>query len=434
MPVADPARAAAPGPARPDRRPTGGPAPVLGRAARLRDRLRAELLVAAPALTTYLALRFFGIAVLAAWAHLKGAPAAGQLLGGDWDSVWYRGIAAHGYAHAIPPPDHHGRRDCNLAFFPLLPLGMKLLTGLTGLPLGVSGVVLAMLGGLVAAWALYLIGRLLHGPRTGLVLVVLWASLPMAVVENMAYTEAPFTALAAWSLYAVLRGRRLTAGALSLLAGLTRPTGAAIAAAVVVAAGTALVRERGRDRGRPRGQGPDGERPGSNGRRAARTWRIVAAAALAPLGWLGYLAWVGVRLGSPGGYFAVQRAYGSTWDGGRGALHAAKMVLITSKPLMYYVVTLVLVAAAALFVVCVLRRQPLPLLVYSGVLLLITYGGAGFYTSKARFLIPAFPLLLPVARALARMRTSTAAAMLVPLVLGSAWFGGHLVLVWPYAP
>ena len=61
----------------------------------------------------------------------------------------------------------------------------------------------------------------------------LWAVLPHSLVLTMAYTEPLLTAFAAWALYALLRGRWGWAGGLAVLAGLTRPTGIAVAAAVV---------------------------------------------------------------------------------------------------------------------------------------------------------------------------------------------------------
>lgn len=66
---------------------------------------------------------------------------------------------------------------------------------------------------------------------------------PTAFVQSMAYTETLFTALAAWALYAVLRGRWIVAGALCVLAGLTRPTAAALIAALAITAAVTLVRE-----------------------------------------------------------------------------------------------------------------------------------------------------------------------------------------------
>jgi hypothetical protein len=50
-----------------------------------------------------------------------------------------------------------------------------------------------------------------------------------------------------------------------------------------------------------------------------------------------------------------------------------------------------------------------------------------------RLLVPAFPLLIPVAVGLARRRTGTAVAVLVAAALVSAWFGGYTLTIWRYA-
>jgi hypothetical protein len=53
--------------------------------------------------------------------------------------------------------------------------------------------------------------------------------------------------------------------------------------------------------------------------------------------------------------------------------------------------------------------------------------------SKARLLLPAFVLLLPVAIGLARRRTVVLALTLTTLAAFSAWFGSYALTVWPYA-
>src|SRR5690606_16686344 len=124
------------------------------------------------------------------------------------------------------------------------------------------------------------------------------------VVQSMLYTETLFTALAAWSLYCVLRRQWLAAGVLCLLAGLTRSASAALIAAVGLAALVAVWRDR------------------------ERRWRALAAAILAPLGLLGFLVWVGWRLGRLDGYFYVQgTAWGSSLDGGQYTLLTLSTVL-----------------------------------------------------------------------------------------------------------
>ncbi|MFE0739395.1 hypothetical protein ACFW2N_31365, partial [Streptomyces sp. NPDC058855] len=75
-------------------------------------------------------------------------------------------------------------------------------------------------------------------------------------------------------------------------------------------------------------------------------------------------------------------------------------------------VTLTLLAAAVLFVLSVWDRQPFALLVFTGVLLVIVLGSAGVYFPRARFLLPAFPLLLPLALHLSRASARYRALML----------------------
>ena len=96
--------------------------------------------------------------------------------------------------------------------------------------------------------------------------------------------------------------------------------------------------------------------------------------------------------------------------------------------------TLVAVLAITLFVLSVLDRQPWQLLLYSGLLLVTTLGAAGYYHSKARFLLPAFPLLIPVAVAFAKAGRARAIAILTLLALMSAYFGGYLLIVWRSSP
>ena len=156
---------------------------------------------------------------------------------------------------ATPTPSAPSPNANNLAFFPLYPSWSRPSPLSRPARAPVSGSLLAVGFSFVAAWGVFAVGDRLYGRRAGILLTVLWGVLPVAMVQWMGYTESMFTALAAWSLYAVLTGRWLWAGSLAALAGLTRPTGIALAAAVSVAALSAC---RGR-------------RPGS--RRAARWGR-----------------------------------------------------------------------------------------------------------------------------------------------------------------
>ncbi|MEU8621768.1 hypothetical protein [Streptomyces sp. NPDC048623] len=376
------------------------------RRALLRALLRA-LRHAAPALLGYLAVRLVGLLVLAHWAHLQGH-GVWPALARSWDSRWYLAIADHGYIHEHG--DHLTNPPRSLAFFPLYPALVKAVAAVTpGSPAASVGLVLAVLCSFAAAWGVFAVGDRLKGRRTGTLLAVLWGATPVALVQWMGYTESLFTALAAWALYAVLTGRWAWAAGLAIGAGLTRPTGIAVAAAVSVA-GLLAARRRGR--------------------------APLLAALAAPLGWLAYVGWVGLRVGRLDGYFAVQRVWGNVWDGG-AVTHdrlLQNLVYATRPQFFLAVVSLVLIASAGLFLLCLTDRQPLPLLVFAAVLLLVVLGSGGVYFPRARFLLPCFPLLLPLATALSRARLPTTAVLLGGAALSSAWLGAYMVLVWQGPP
>lgn len=356
-----------------------------------------------PAVIGYLTVRLISVGILWIWAAAADESLLG-LLAGEHDSVWYLGIADNGYDNGEPA-------QSNLVFFPLYPMLTSALAAITPFGSMGAGLVIAWLGGIGAACGLSALGTYLYDRRTGIVLAMLWGVLPHAVVESMAYTESLFTAFAVWALYAVLTKHWLAAGSLCLLAGLTRPTATALIAAVCLAALVAVVR-----------------RPGD--------WRPWAAMVVAPVGWIGYLAWVGDRVGRLDGWFYIEKeGWNTGWDGAQYTLGFAFRVLTTPSPhLDFYAVTLILILALALMAHSIVQRQPWPLLLYSAVLLVTTIGGSGMYNAKARFLLVAVPLLLPVATALARTRTAGAVVTLGTLTLISAYFGGYLLLVWEWSP
>ncbi|MFF7075999.1 hypothetical protein [Streptomyces lavendulae] len=351
------------------------------------------------ALGVFAAVRGAGVLVVAAGSWWAGRDPV-RVLGASWDSVWYLGIAAHGYGRTQMWAS--GSVQSDYAFFPLYPALVRLAGGTA-----LAGLAVSWTAAAVAAVGVYRVGeRLLGTPRGGVLLVGLWAALPHSVVLTLGYTEALLAALAAWALDCLLRGRWAGAAALAVLAGLTRPTGIAVAAAVTAAA----VRELA-----------------VRNRRAPAVW---AAGLLAPAGWAAYVLAVGVRRHDPFGYFTVQRQWGSRFDFGAGALGSVEKVLTGGHtPLATTVTVAVLAAAGLLAGALLLERAPLPLLAYTGTLLLITFGGAGFFESKPRFLLPAFPLLLPLAAVMARARPRTAVAVTACLAGLSYGYGVYLLLV-----
>ncbi|MFF1599160.1 glycosyltransferase family 39 protein [Streptomyces mirabilis] len=360
---------------------------------------------AAPALLGYAAVRALGVLTLALWSAANGK-SAHTLLTARWDALWYTRVADLGYGYEVRLPN--GDVHSNLAFFPLLPWLERLVSALSPLSYADAGLLVSTLASLAAAWGIFAVADHVYGPRVGVCAVLVWAVLPVGIVQSMAYSESLFTALAAWSLYAVLTGRWVTAGLLAAFAGLTRPVGAAVVAALWVAAITSFVRDRS-----------------AHPAHGAPVLRRALGMLLAPLGAAGYVLWVGHRTGKgPLGYLDVQAGWRNGFDGGYAF---ARFVgdKFTSFPSALAGVGLIVGVALIvwLYVTCVRQRQPPALLVYAGIVVALALCASSYFGSKPRLLLPAFPLLLPLALALARLRTSRSALILGGVAMASALYG-----------
>ncbi|WP_422128504.1 glycosyltransferase family 39 protein [Streptomyces misionensis] len=386
---------------------------------------------AVPALVGYAAVRVLGLVVLAVWSAARGKSAL-TLLTARWDSLWYTRVAELGYGYQVRLPD--GDVHSDLAFFPLLPWLERGLHAVTPLSYAHAGLVVSLVASLAAAAGIYAVAEHAYGRRVGVCAVLLWAVLPVAVVQSMAYSESLFTALAAWALYALLTGRWVSAGLLAALAGLTRPVGGAVVAAVWTAAVISFVRERSAartDGARRTAHAPSGTAGASTHVPFPFILRRLLGVLIAPLGAAGYVLWVGRRTGGgPFGYLDVQAGWRNGFDGGYAF---ARFVAdkFTSFPSALAGAGLIagVVLLLWLYVSGVRRGQPVELLVYTGIVLALALCASSYFGSKPRLLLPAFPVLLPLAEALARLRTSrsalvTAALAIVSAVYGAFWLNG----------
>ncbi|MDQ0712341.1 hypothetical protein QFZ55_001793 [Streptomyces luteogriseus] len=382
---------------------------------------------AAPALAGYAAVRALGLLALFLWSAARDKSAY-TLLTARWDALWYVRVAELGYGYEVRLAN--GDVHSNLAFFPLLPWLERLVAAVSPLSYADGGFLVALVSSLAAAWGIFAVADRVYGRRAGVCAVLLWAVLPVGIVQSMAYSESLFTALAAWSLYAVLTGRWVTAGTLALFAGLTRPVGLAVVAAVWVAALASFARDRHAAGAGARDTedapetpvapaGPD--TPAGPGVRLRR----ILGMALAPLGTAGYVLWVGHHTGKgPLGYLDVQAGWRNGFDGGWAF---ARFVAdkFTSFPAALAGVGLIVGVASVvwLYVTGVHQRQPLPLLVYTGVVTALALCASSYFGSKPRLLLPAFPLLLPLALTLAGARIRRSVAVLGAVAVASAVYG-----------
>jgi hypothetical protein len=138
-----------------------------------------------------------------------------------WDVEHFVNIATSGYSELT-----------QTAFFPGLPLVMALFS-LIGIPNAVTGTLLALAGSGFAAWALY---RLAGGRVAGAVAVLAWSFAPMAIFGFVAYSEAPFCALAFWAWWFAREKRWGVAAGLAGAACMFRVTGVFLILALIALA------------------------------------------------------------------------------------------------------------------------------------------------------------------------------------------------------
>ncbi|MGW4645797.1 glycosyltransferase family 39 protein [Kitasatospora sp. NPDC004289] len=376
-----------------------------------------------PALAVYGTVKLTGFTVfmwLLGWSgdYLANNPRFGggakpwDVVGG-WDGWWYQQIAANGYHPApikvIGPPPFEFEQN-SVAFFPLYPGAMKLVSAVTGLgPYG-AGMVVSILASFVAAAGIYALTARLFDRRTGVIAAAVWGFFPGSGVEWAVYSDSLFVALAAWSCYLIVERRWLAAGVTVFVAGLNRPTAAALVAALGVAALIALYQRR------------DG-------------WLgPVSALVIAPLGFVGYLAWVNWRMGDWGGYFKLQKgAWLHFFDYGDHTFTVLKTLLLGKGVYAFTYPTedmialfLVLLLPPLLFLL-VRLKVPVFLLVYTAVTIVLVLGSSQIFGNTSRYLLPVFPLFLPIAVALRRLSLPALGALVGWAAIASGWYAGYVL-------
>ncbi|MEU9992229.1 hypothetical protein AB0E10_36540 [Streptomyces sp. NPDC048045] len=398
------------------------PAPAPARPAGLRERLHAAARHHGPVLALYGVLKLIGFASFmylldsagdfrTKHPRFGGGAHAWDVLA-TWDGWWYQQIAVHGYdPKLVHIPGATGLitlEGNSAAFFPLYPALMRMTSAVTGLgPYG-AGIVVSVLASFAAALGIYAVTERLGGRRAGLAAAGLWAVWPGSGVEWAVYSDSLYVALAAWACYAVMTRRWLTAGVLTFAAGLNRPTAAALIAALGVAALCAL-----RDR-------RDG------------VVRPLLAMALAPLGLLGYLGWVGHRMGDYGGYFKLQSgAWAHSFDYGKQTFD-----VLTSVPVGHFtylsawpfadVIGVGVVLLAFTLVPLLLRlRPPAVLVVHTVLTLVLVLGSQQIFANVSRYLLPCFPLFVPLALAMRRLSLRMQCTVLGIAALASGSYAGY---------
>ncbi|MEV4439309.1 hypothetical protein AB0K09_09835 [Streptomyces sp. NPDC049577] len=370
---------------------------------------------AAVAAAVHLAVAALGFAVLLLINHHLGRTT--QYLLYRWDSGNYLRVAERGYPSSIPYRPDGTPGYSRLAFFPLLPALVRAVHLLTGIPYAYAGLLIVWCAATVAAVGVHVLVRSLGGTRgAGYACVALWSCSPYAFALWVPYSEAVFSAVLVWALVALVAGRWLTAGALAAVAGTVRPTATVLVGTVLLAAGWAALRRR------------DG-------------WRPWAALALAPLGLLGSWLFLGSRVGRVDGWFEAERAWGQSFDFGRGTAEVLRNVLFYrhvhgSDDVRHLAVLAVVVLTAVGVVALALDRSvPWPLVVLLAGAWVLMVGTPGSPLSKPRFMLPFLPVpLLLAARPLARAPLGVRWCLYCGGAVVSGWYAAGLLVLFEGSP
>ena len=330
------------------------------------------------------------------------------IIGGD--GVFFRSIAAHGYDHQLIQLTN----SSVFASFPGYPAAIDALAWLPGISIAAAGFAVTILAGLAAAWGLTTLGlKLTADSRISVIMVAIWAVAPGCIALSRVHSEALFCALAVWALVALVDRRWLTAGILVMLAGTVRSTALALVAALAVAALLTLI-QAARTR-----------------QRIGGWWRPVAAVLLAPLGLLGYWAYVAWVTHQPEGWFWIEKhRFHTSFDWGKGTIRVIWDTFLDQTSVPGLLVVLAILAAVALTAWSLTERIPVYLHVYTVVVAVVSFGiSANWLSEKPRYFLPAVLLALPVARLLAPLRTSILVPLIVVFTLASTWIGVYLLVI-----
>ena len=349
--------------------------------------------------------------------NLLAAPAA------RWDAAWYLVIARYGYR-----PDLGAYTASRTAFFPLYPLGLRMITWL-GPPPVLAGVLLSVAA---FAFALYGIHRLttLELTRTALagdrvadaarLAVLLTAFAPMAFFFSAVYSESLYLSLSVGLFWSARHGRWMWVGVLGALAAATRSTGLVLILPALVIYLYGPREDRPCDfAGERRTRLPAWalQRVSARVRPRYRLRRDALWLCLLPAGVVLYGAYLALAGGDPLAPLHAQEVwsrhfagpYVGTWDGLKAAFEGARQLLSFQRQRVYFppgadspfvgaghnLMLFAFLAAAIPAVVGVVRRLPLAYGAYviAALALPLSYPVSSQpLMSLPRFLLVLFPL------------------------------------------
>jgi hypothetical protein len=197
-------------------------------------------------LTTGLLAGAYLLASTQGWtiAHYDGSPG---LLGflKSWDGLYYGQVAVHGYPTQLPTDSTGDVAKNAWAFLPLYPVIVHGLMAITGLDFTISGMVVSVLFGGAATFALHRVLLQRFGSTTALWGALFFCFGPLSYVLQVTYAESVFLFFMFCALAAMIAKRYLLMIPFGIAAAFAHPGALALAAALGIQALVRLIRREG---------------------------------------------------------------------------------------------------------------------------------------------------------------------------------------------
>jgi hypothetical protein len=303
---------------------------------------------------------------------------------GQWDAIWYRWIAEHGYDPSIG----HGNAA---AFYPLYPLAWRVVGALPG-PMTLWGSLLSSLLFAAALCLLYVVTARRYDDRIARRTVLYLAIFPLSFVFSLPYAESLFLLLALAAFVLTWHGRWWWGCLAAALAVLARPVGVALL--------PALAWRRYRSQG--------------------WRWQAYLPLLLIPAAELAFFLYLGWRTGN---FMASPDAQERGWGRGVSVLPWVLVYtlwhdVIESGHLRFLIHIGFTLLWCGLFYRAWRMKIPGEYLIYAALLVLLPTSG-GLLVSMGRFGMVAFPLFWALADLGKDERVDTLVKTAFPLLMGA---------------
>ncbi len=134
-----------------------------------------------------------------------------------WDSGWYLNIISKGYTYI---PD----KESSVAFFPLYPMIIKVISAITSHP-KIVGFIVSNIALLIACYYLYKLVQVEYDQSTATQTIILMLIAPVSFFFSIMYTEGLFLALTISAFYYARKKNWLVASIIGFFVALTKVTG-----------------------------------------------------------------------------------------------------------------------------------------------------------------------------------------------------------------